>query len=609
MEIKKFITKSIRNKGISAFIIPLVLIMVFILAYFPKLQRDQSINSTEIQIKTLGEMLAFSVGAGLNDSNFDLVQTAFEWVKKDKNVIYTAIIDDKNEVLIEYNPRKLNINHTSIRSFGFDEKDNSYNNSAEIDYKGKNFGRIAMKYSMDSVSAEINAGVITSVMLSLIIIALGVVLVVIVFNKISKNVINLRDAAKEASEGNLNVTIEKNSDDEVGDLTLAFNKMIENISIANHELEEEKKSVEKKVDDAVKKSEEQKKYLSDSVRQLLTEMEKFSDGDLLVSLPVNSNDEIGQLYSGFNKTVDNMRSIIQQVAESVESTAKSANQISSATEEIAAGAQEQSAQTNEIAVAVEEMTKTIYETSKNASTASQNAKSSSSSAQNGVNKITEAKDGMQQIIKSAQYTGGIIAGLAEKTDQIGEIAQVIDDIADQTNLLALNAAIEAARAGEHGRGFAVVADEVRKLAERTTKATKEIANTIKDIQNETKKANESMIDAKESVDMGNKLNDEVEAALKSIFDSAQNVALEIDQVAAASEEQSTTSEQISRNIESISTVTNETASGIQDIARAAEDLNSLMVQLHGIVNRFKLDSYGTQNASLMLKGDSRVRKY
>mgnify|MGYP000968388469 FL=1 len=161
MELKKLITKSIRNKGISAFLIPLILIMAFVLVYFPKLQKDQSIGYTETQIKTLGEMLAFSVGAGLNDSNFDLVQTAFEWIKKDANVTYTAIIDDNNEVLIEHNPSNLKIDGKSIVKFGFEEADNSYNNSVDIEYKGKHFGRIVMKYSMDQVSEQIRNGIIT----------------------------------------------------------------------------------------------------------------------------------------------------------------------------------------------------------------------------------------------------------------------------------------------------------------------------------------------------------------------------------------------------------------------------------------------------------------
>lgn len=405
-----------------------------------------------------------------------------------------------------------------------------------------------------------------------------------------KPVNSLHKAAMKIANGNYDFNLTVKKADEIGQVRQAFNDMIENVRVKQKELLDEKESIQTRINQAVAESDRQKSYLTQSVAVLLNGMDKFADGDLSVKLDVTSNDEIGRLYEGFNKTVVNIGRLVNQLIDVIETITRSASQISSATEEIAAGANQQSAQTNEVAAAVEQMTKTIYETSKNAVTASQNAKSSSNSAQTGVNRIVKAKEGMGRITGSSQETAKVIEGLAQKTDQIGEIAQVIDDIADQTNLLALNAAIEAARAGEHGRGFAVVADEVRKLAERTTKATKEIADTIRAIQVETKKASESMLDAKDAVVSGNKLNDEVEDALKSIYESAQQVAIEIDQVAAASEQQSSTSEEISKNIEAISTVTNETAKGIQEIATTAEDLNSMIEQLHSLVQQFNLDN-------------------
>ncbi len=331
-------------------------------------------------------------------------------------------------------------------------------------------------------------------------------------------------------------------------------------------------------------------YLAHSTETILKAMERFAQGDLTANVKAEKEgDDIAKLFDGFNRTVSNLRDIIIQVRAAVEATSSASTEISSSAEEMAAGSQEQSAQTSEVAAAMEEMSRTIVETASNATVAAEASNESSEKAIEGTEKINVSKEGMQKIITAADTVGNQINSLAIKSEQIGNIAQIIGDIADQTDLLALNAAIEAARAGEQGRGFAVVADEVRKLAERTTKATKEIAETIKGIQTVVKEASLSMQDAGIAVNNGILLNDEVGNVLSIILESAENVAMQISQVAAASEEQSATAEQVSANIEGINNVASESAAGVQQIASASEDLNRLTENLSQLVEQFKVD--------------------
>jgi methyl-accepting chemotaxis protein len=309
-------------------------------------------------------------------------------------------------------------------------------------------------------------------------------------------------------------------------------------------------------------------------------------GDLTVRMEGEYQGDHRLIKESINKVGDSLEKALREVSEAVSATASASSQISSSTEEMAAGAQEQTSQAGEVASAVEEMTKTILENARNASSAAETAKQARLSAEQGGKVVAETVEGMKRIAQVVEVSAGTVKELGKSSDQIGEIIGVIDDIADQTNLLALNAAIEAARAGEQGRGFAVVADEVRKLAERTTKATKEIAGMIKKIQSDTAGAVASMEEGTAEVELGMQLADRAGSSLREIVGVSQKVTDMVTQIAAASEEQSSASEQISKNVEGISKVTGETAQGTQQIARAAEDLNRLTDNLQRLIERF-----------------------
>ena len=313
------------------------------------------------------------------------------------------------------------------------------------------------------------------------------------------------------------------------------------------------------------------------------------DGDLTQRLVITSEDEVGEVSKWFNIFVDKIHDLILQVKTNASQLSSAVTEIASSAEQSKSGAESQTSKTTEMATSVEQMTSTIMESSQNAASAAESAKKASTAANTGGSVVAETIEGMKAIAKSVTESAKTIGELGKRSEEIGEIISVIDDIADQTNLLALNAAIEAARAGEQGRGFAVVADEVRKLAERTTKATTEIATMIKEIQQTTAEAVTSMEEGTKQVEAGTELAGKAGDSLEEIVGVVNEVVSVIEQIATAANEQSAASEEISTNVGSVATIAQQSAQGADQMASAAEQLNRQSEELSNLVGQFKLN--------------------
>ncbi|RMO90752.1 Methyl-accepting chemotaxis protein [Pseudomonas syringae pv. philadelphi] len=321
--------------------------------------------------------------------------------------------------------------------------------------------------------------------------------------------------------------------------------------------------------------------------ELVRQADALGAGDLSVRLNVTSNDEIGQLSGSFNKMSEALSSMVSHIRTAAQEVSSRAHALSGLSGGAYEGMEQQSGEITSMAGAVEEFSATSMNIADNMGNTERLAQENAQQTRIGRTSMEEASSSLQQIATSLTSTAKVIDTLGQRSQEIGSIVGVITSIADQTNLLALNAAIEAARAGEQGRGFAVVADEVRSLASRTREATDEISGMIASIQQETGNAISTMQQGNTLMQEGLSLNAKVASALAQIDEQSRSAGHQFAAITTATQEQSSTATMLSSNLQSIAMANSEQRQVMSNLAITAQELNGLATELRNEVDRFR----------------------
>jgi methyl-accepting chemotaxis protein len=330
------------------------------------------------------------------------------------------------------------------------------------------------------------------------------------------------------------------------------------------------------------------KSITSPLSAISEKVEQVANGDLTVNLDNVNKDEIGALSLNINKMVRSINSMIGVILTGSNNVVTAVHAMEATGERTARGAIEQAGQAHQIATAAEEMSQTITDIARSASTASESSVEAMEIAENGKQITNITVETIGEVNASTQELAGMVKKLGNRVIEIGSILTVIKDIADQTNLLALNAAIEAARAGEQGRGFAVVADEVRKLAEKTIKATADISERINTVQRESVQTMQSMDRSSKGVKKATGHMQNLNNVLEAIVEAVQKVRDQITQIATAIDEQSAASEEVARNIEKTSAISKDMEALSHEVKQDVKQLTNVSIELRNATSGFRI---------------------
>ena len=426
--------------------------------------------------------------------------------------------------------------------------------------------------------ANLPSGASGSVIFAVVLgLAMAVILGWRLSSSISAPVQNLAEFSERLAAGDPRARAEVSADNELGHIAENLNRAVAKVSKAAS-------------------NQEASDSLQRSITELLTVINQVARGDLTLRGKV-TNDALGNVADSINYMLDNFTKVLERVRKAAMEVTACSNNILVAADEMQAGATQQDQEITNTSSAVEELTVSMKQVSNNAEASAEAARRALDAAEQGNRAVRDTLEGMQRIRASVQATAKKIKSLGDRSLEISEIINVINDITEQTNLLALNAAIEAARAGEAGRGFAVVADEVRKLAEHSRSATKDIAALIKAIQAETNEAVVVMEEGTKEVEGGATLADQAGRALDAISSVVRQSAELVQEISLASKQQVRGTEGVAHAMQIISNITRQTSQGTRGTVATVSQLVKLSDQLNEGLAQFRATSKGSASSA------------
>jgi twitching motility protein PilJ len=398
---------------------------------------------------------------------------------------------------------------------------------------------------------------------------------VLLARRITRPITQLVAAAHRVGQGDLSETVPVTSRDEIGELAQTFNDAV--VRLRSQVQTEADRDQERR----------RREELQENIIKFLDTAMEVSQGDLTKRGEVTS-DVLGNVVDAINLMVAEIGAIIADVRVAAMHVSVSANQMTDSTGRMAQGAQAQAREAAEVAASVEALTVSVHQVAESARASAQAAREALDAAQKGDVAVRDSLQGMQRIRNEVQSISKKIKSLGDRSLEISEIVNTIEDIASQTNLVALNAAIEAAGAGEAGLRFAVVADEVRKLAERSARATKDIAVLIKNVQSDTQEAIVVMEQGTQEVEAGYRMTVQAGDSLKTIADVSQRSAQLAQDISQATQQQVLGADSVAQAMQSIQAVSAQTERGVLDARRTVDELARLAEELTASLARFKL---------------------